>query len=53
MWFIENLDAMLDSPEISKICSITKKVVEELVKSEFHLISGLVQNCETGAWSKY
>lgn len=53
MWFIENLDALLDGPGISKICSITKEVVKEVGKSELHLISGLIQNCETGAWSKY
>ncbi len=53
MWFVENLDAMLDGSEISKICSTTKEVVNEVGKSELHLISGLIKNCETGAWSKY
>ncbi|MEQ8525803.1 hypothetical protein [Gracilimonas sp.] len=53
MWFVENLDPMLSGPEISKICSTTKEVVEEVGKSELHLISDLIQNCESGAWSKY
>tara|TARA_R110000868_G_scaffold306734_1_gene567969 strand:+ start:2231 stop:2740 length:510 start_codon:yes stop_codon:yes gene_type:complete len=53
MWFVENIDATLDGTEISKVCSTTKEVVNEFGKSELHLISGLIRNCETGAWSKY
>ena len=53
MWYVENLDPMLVGPEINKICDVVEQVVKQFGKQNLPYIQGLVENCESGEWSKY